>query len=82
MHELKQKRELGVNIRFKRENSQFKILNFTSYKKLYFHCLTSVELNPHTKGLKIFFHNMALTNLYVTPKLPTYFSIGHKIRTY
>ena len=25
---------------------------------------------------------MALKNLCVTPKLPTYFSIGHKIRTY
>ena len=60
-----------MNIRVKRENSEFKILNFTSYKKLYFHCLTSVELKLHTKVLQNPFHNIALKNLYVTPKLPT-----------
>ena len=49
-----------VNIRVKRENSEFKILNFTSYKKFYFHCLANVELKPHTKVLKNLFHNMAL----------------------
>ena len=57
-------------------------MNFTSYKKLYFLCLASVELKPHTKVLKNIFHNMVLKNLYMTPKLPTYFSIDHKIRTY
>ena len=69
-------------MRVERENSEFKILNFTSYKKLYFHYLASVELKPHTKVLKNLFHNMAFKNLYVNPKLPTYFSIGHKARTY
>ena len=68
--------------RVKSENSELKILNFTSYKKLSFHCLASVELKPHTKVLKSLFHNMTLKSLYVTPKLPTYFSIGHKICTY
>ena len=54
-------------------------MNFTNCKKLYFHCLASVALKPNIKVLKNHFHNMALKNLYVTPKLPTYFSIGHKI---
>ena len=63
-------------IRVERENSEFKILNFTSYKKLHFHCSASIELNPHKKVLDNPFHNMAQKNLYVTPKLPTYFIIG------
>ena len=45
----------AVNIRVKRENSESKILNFTSYFKLYCHCLASVELKPHTKVFEIFF---------------------------
>ena len=61
-------------MRVKRENSELKTLNFTSYKKLYFHCLVSVELKPHKKVLKKLFRNITLKNLYVTPKLPTYFS--------
>ena len=44
----------------KRENSEFKILNFTSYKMFYFHCLANAELKPDTKDLKNLFHNMAL----------------------
>ena len=56
-------------------------MNFTIDKRLYFHCLASGELKPHTKVLKNLFHNMALKNLYVTPKLPTYCSIGHNVRT-
>ena len=52
-----------------------------SYKKLYFHCLASAELKPHTKVLENLFHNMVLKNLYVTPILPTFFSIGQKICT-
>ena len=47
-------------------NSEFKILNFTSHKKIYFHCLANVELKPHTKFLKNLFRNMASKNLYVT----------------
>ena len=66
-------------MRVKTENSEFKILNFTSYKKFYFHWLVSVELKPHTKVLKNLFHNRALKNLYVTIVLPSYFSIGHKM---
>ena len=61
-----------VNIRVKKENSEFEKLNLTSYKKLYFHCLASVELKPHTKVLKNLVHNIAFKNLSVTPKLPTY----------
>ena len=49
-----------VNIRVKRENSEFKILNFKSYKKFYFHCLANAELTPHTNVLKNLFHNMTL----------------------
>ena len=49
-----------VNIRVKRENSNFKILNFTRYKNVYFHCAANSELKPHTKVLKNHFHNMAL----------------------
>ena len=52
--------------RVKRENSEFKILNFTSHKKFYFHCLAKLELKPHTKVLKNLFSNMALKNLYET----------------
>ena len=52
-----------------------------SYKKFYFHCSVSVELKPHMKVLKNLSHNMALKNLYVATILPSYFSIGHKIRT-
>ena len=33
-----------MNIRI--ENSEFKILNFTSCKKFYSHCLANVELKP------------------------------------
>ena len=32
-----------VNIRLTKENSEFKILNFTGYKKFYFHCLANIE---------------------------------------
>ena len=49
-----------INIRAIRENSCFKKLNFTSYKKFYFHCLANSELQPHTKVLKNLFHNVAL----------------------
>ena len=66
-----------LNIRVKGENSELKMLNSTSHKKLYFHCLMIVELRPHTKALKNLSHNMALKNLYVIRKLPTHFSIGH-----
>ena len=62
-----------VNIQVKRENSEFKILNFMNYKKFYFHCLANAELEPHTKVLKNLFHNMALKNLRVTTILPSYF---------
>ena len=58
----------------KRENSEFQILNFTSYKKFCFQCLVSAELKPHTKVLKNLFHNMALKNLYVTTTFPSYFN--------
>ena len=68
-----------VNIRFKRENSELKILNFTCYKKLYFRCSVSIELKPHTKLLINLFHNIILKNLHVTPILPTCLSIGHKM---
>ena len=47
----------------KKENSEFKIINFTSYKKFYFHCLANAELKSHTKILKNLLLNMALTNL-------------------
>ena len=63
-----------INIRVKRENSKFKILNFTSYKNFYFHCLANAELKPHAKVLRNLFHKIALTNLYVTTILPLYFS--------
>ena len=53
-----------VNIRVNRENSEFKILNFTSYKRFYFYCLANAELKSHTKVLENLFHNMALKNLY------------------
>ena len=42
------------------KHSEFKILNFTSYKKFYFHCLANARLKPHTEVLKNLFHNMAL----------------------
>ena len=75
IHELRvQIHELQVQI----HHYKFK---FTSYE-FKFTSLASVSLKPHTKILKNLFHNMALKNIYVTPKLPTYFSIGHKIRTY
>ena len=63
---------------------KFRVQNieFHELQKLYFYCLASVELKPHTNVLKNLFHNMAFKNLYVNPKLPTYFSIGHKVRTY
>ena len=54
------KARVEENIRVERENSELKILNFTSYEK--FHCLANVSL-PHTKVLKNLFHNMALKNL-------------------
>ena len=41
-----------LNIRVKKENSEFKILNFKSCKKFYFYCLPNAELKPHTKVLK------------------------------
>ena len=40
------------------------MFNFMSYKKIYFPCLANVVLKPHTKVLKILFHNMALKNIY------------------
>ena len=52
------------HIGVKRENCEFKILNYTSYKKFYFHCLANVELEAHTKVLKNLFHSMALEDLY------------------
>ena len=57
-------------------------MEFHELQKGFFHCLANVELKPHTKVLKNLFYNMALKNLYVTTILPSYFSIGHKIRTY
>ena len=51
-----------VNIKAKRENSEFKILNFKGYK-FYFHCLTNAKLKPYMKVLKNLFHNMALKKL-------------------
>ena len=42
------------------KHSEFKIPNFTSYKKSYFHCLANAQLKPHTKVLKNLFHNMTL----------------------
>ena len=60
--------------RLKRENSKFKILNFTNYEKFYFHCLANAKLKPHTKVLKNLFHNMVLKNLCVTTISPSYFS--------
>ena len=38
------------------------MLNFTSYKKSYFHCLGNAELKPHTNILKNIFPNMAVKN--------------------
>ena len=55
-----------VNIRVKRENSEFKTWNLTSYKKLYFHCLASAKLKSQAKVLKNLFQNMTLKNLCVT----------------
>ena len=49
-------------------------MNFTSWKKFYFHCLANSELKPHTKVLKNLFHDMALKILYVTTTLPSFFS--------
>ena len=63
-----------VNMRVKRENSSFKILNFTSYKKIYFYCLENVKLKHYWFFLKNLFYNMALKNVYVTTILPSYFS--------
>ena len=57
-----------------RENSEFKILNFTNYEKFYFHCLANMKPKPHTKVLKNLFHNMVLRNLCVATILPSYFS--------
>ena len=48
-----------LKARVKRETSEFKILNFTSCKKFYFHDLANAELKPDTKVLKKLFHNMA-----------------------
>ena len=83
---------ISTSYEFKSTNYEFKFTSyefkFTSYKfkftsyEFKFTSLASVSLKPHTKILKNLFHNMALKNIYVTPKLPTYFSIGHKIRTY
>ena len=50
------------------------MLNFTSYKKVYFHYAANVQLKPLTKVLKNLFHNIALKNLYLTTTLPSYFS--------
>ena len=59
-----------VSILVKRENSEFKILNFANCKKFYFHGLVNVEVKPHTKVLKNLFYSMSLKNLYVTTILP------------
>ena len=39
-------------------------MNFTSYKKFYFHCLANTELTPDTKVLKNLFYNMGLKNIF------------------
>ena len=49
-----------ANVRVKRENSEFKILNFTSYKKFYFYCLANAQRKPHTNVLKNLLYNMTL----------------------
>ena len=61
----------------KKENSEFKIFNFTSYKKFYFHCLAKAELKSHMKVLKNLFLNMTLKNLYVTTMLPSCEQFGN-----
>ena len=48
-----------LKARVKKENSEFKLLNFTSYKKFYFHGLANAELKPDTNVLKKLFHNVA-----------------------
>ena len=68
-----------VNIQVKRKNSELKILNFTSYKKFYFHCLVNIELKSHTKVLKNLFYT-TLKNLCVNNTWPSYFSTG-KVRS-
>ena len=49
-----------VNKQVKRKNSEFKIMDFTSYKNFYFYCLANAEFKPHRKILKNLFHNMTL----------------------
>ena len=57
---LKARVQAREKFKFKRENSEFKILNFTSYKKFYFNCLANTQLNPNTKVFRNLFHNTAL----------------------
>ena len=58
-------------MRVKRKNSEFKILNFKSYKKFYFHCSANDELKPHAKVLKNLVHNMTLKK-HLTTIFPSY----------
>ena len=37
-------------------------MSFTSHKKLHLHCLAKLELKPHTKVLKILFHNKEISH--------------------
>ena len=62
-----------INIRVKRENSEFKTMNFTSYKMFIFIAQRMLNLS-HTKVLKNLFLNMTLKNLYFITILPSYFS--------
>ena len=43
-----------IKIRVKRGISEFKILNFKSYKKFYFHCLANAEQASHESFEKSF----------------------------
>ena len=54
----------------------------SSNPRVNFRYLARIELTPHTKVLKNHFYNTAFKNLCVINILPTYFSIGHKVRIY
>ena len=70
-----------VNIRVKRGNSEFKMLDFKSYKKCYFYCLANAELKPHTKVLKNLFPIMFLKK-HIWPLYYHHILAAGKVRLY
>ena len=72
------KRKVKHELRVKSSNARVT----SSNPRVNFRCLARIELKPHTKVLKNHFYNTAFKNLCVINILPTYFSIGHKVRVY